>query len=465
LKWPNIYVDVYKNKQIKEVTLATNVIMPVLGMSQNTGKLVRWLKQPGDEVIKGEPLMEVETDKAVAEIEAPASGVLAQVTAMEGDDVEVAKVVAVIVSLDETTNPLINKENPIQPMGMESIIQPLAASPLATRIAKEHGIDLTLLKPAGGRIEKADVMEYLTSHKGSDNNIATQERNIYTRKIASPKARRLASEHGIDLSILSGSGPGGAVIAKDIPLQKISEPLSTDLAEYDGMVHIGMGEEIQLISHTWRRMAERTTQSWVSAPHFFLSRAVNVARLIAWKEAVYKTSSIKLTITDLLIKITATAIKKHPHLNVQWRDGQLYRMQDVNIGIAVACDDGLSVPVIQKAADLNLSQIAERRSDLVGRAKRGKLRLEELQNGSITISNVGMYGVDAFQAILNPPQAAILAVGRIVDRPVVVNKEITIQPVMIINVSFDHRAVDGARGAEFLETLAYLIEEPLALLE
>jgi len=218
------------------------------------------------------------------------------------------------------------------------------------------------------------------------------------------------------------------------------------------------------VSTVWRIMAERMTASWTTAPHFYLVREVNVSRLVSWRERAGKRTGARITYTDLLIKLVAAALAEHPGVNASWKDGAIVRNAEINIGLAVAIDDGLVVPVLHKADTLGLVDIAARREDLVGRAQAGKLRPADIQGGGFTISNLGMFGVDAFSAITNPPQAAILAVGRIADRVVALNGQPAVQPTMVLTLSCDHRALDGARGAQFLGALADLIEEPLALL-
>jgi pyruvate dehydrogenase E2 component (dihydrolipoamide acetyltransferase) len=211
-------------------------------------------------------------------------------------------------------------------------------------------------------------------------------------------------------------------------------------------------------------MAERMTASWTTAPHFYLVREVNVVRLQSWLETARKQTGAHITYTDLLVKLVAAALARHPRVRTSWKDGALERHAEINIGLAVALPDGLVVPVIARADALGLTEIAARREELVSRAQAGKLRPADIQGGVFTISNLGMYGVDAFSAIVNPPQAAILAVGRIADRVVPVNGQPAVQPTMVLTLSCDHRALDGARGAQFLGALADLIEEPLALL-
>jgi len=417
--------------------MATNIIMPALEMAQETGKLVRWIKTEGATVTKGEPIMEIETDKVTVEIESPASGILSGLLIHEGDTVPVGQTIAWLVASGESipqTTPTIQSGRTIQ----KSV--EVNATPIARKMAEEHGLELSRIKPNGGRVEKADVSAYLarTDPKGFKTNLA------------SPKARRLASERGVDLSALRGSGPDGAVIASDIPISNPQSPITNHQLP---------------ITNMWRVMAERMTTSWTTVPHFFLTREVNASRLMAWRELAQKRAAEKITYTDLLVKVVAAALAKHPRVNVSWNGNTVVKHDEINVGVAVAVEEGLIVPVIHRADRLGLGEIAARRNDLVTRAQAGKLRLDDIQGGTFTISNLGMYGVDAFQAIINSPQAAILSVGRIAERVVPSGGVPVVQPMMTLSLSCDHRAVDGARGAQFLSTLGELLEEPLGMLE
>src|SRR6266508_3372808 len=211
-------------------------------------------------------------------------------------------------------------------------------------------------------------------------------------------------------------------------------------------------------------MVERMTASWTTAPHFYLFREVNVSRLVSWREQATNQTGARITYTDLLVKLVAAALSRHPGVNASWKDGAIARNADINIGLAVAIEDGLVVPVLHRADTLSLAEIAARREDLVGRAQASKLRPADIQGGTFTISNLGMYGVDAFNAIVNPPQAGILAVGRIVDRVVAIGGHPVVQPTSVLTLSCDHRALDGAGAARFLGALAEATEEPLTLL-
>jgi pyruvate dehydrogenase E2 component (dihydrolipoamide acetyltransferase) len=430
--------------------MPTNVIMPALELAQETGKVLRWMKAPGDTVRKGEPIVEIETDKVTVEIESPASGILSSVTAQEGDVVPVGQTIALIAAAGEAPAAATPS-----PQGSPSTLV-IKASPLARRIAEEHGVDLARIKTASGKIEKADILAFVESQK-----VAAPSNGAAVRLVAaSPKARRLAAERGVELRALRGSGPGGAVLTVDVPVAPVAAPPPLTTRP----LTLPSPQRGEGVSTVWRIMAERMTASWTTAPHFYLVREVNVARLVAWLETARKQTGARITYTDLLVKLVAATLVQHPRVNVSWKDGALERHAEVNIGLAVALEDGLVVPVITRADTLGLKDIAARREDLVARAQAGKLRPADIQGGVFTISNLGMYGVDAFSAIVNPPQAAILAVGRIADRVVPVNGQPAVQPTMTLTLSCDHRALDGARGAQFLGALADLIEEPLALL-
>ena len=502
--------------------MPANVIMPALELAQETGKLLRWIKAPGDMVRKGEPIAEIETDKVTVELEAPASGILQDVTAQEGDVVPVGHTIAIIAdSASPNLSPQGGRSGTLAPQGSGAVptlspqgsgavptLSPqgrgqgegptsdrIKASPLARKVAEAHNVDLAHVRTASGKIEKADVLAYVESRR----TVATAGNGgPGTIVAASPKARRFAAERGIDLRALKGSGPEGAVLAMDVPAAAeptgtgpltsapptsgpltsaplTSKPLTLPSPQRGEGVAAGEGGGIprrgvedaasqEKVGTVWRVMAERMAASWTSAPHFFLVREVTVARLGAWLDKARAQTGVRITYTDLLIKLVAAAIVQHPRVAVSWRDGVIERHPDVNVGLAVALEDGLVVPVIHRADTLGLKEIAARREDLVARAQAGKLRPADIQGGVFTISNLGMYGVDAFSAIVNPPQAAILAVGRITDRVIPVDGKPAVQPTMVLTLSCDHRALDGARGARFLGALADLIEEPLTLL-
>ncbi len=404
--------------------MATNVIMPALGMAQETGKVLRWLKREGDAVKKGEPLLEIETDKATVELEAPEAGILTDISAAEGDSVPVGQIIAKIAAPGEIaarreSGPARGKAAPAPTPPLEGT-SPMPSAALVFPSIAAPGVVGAGPAPAA---------------------TAGAPRRVP----ASPKARRLAKERGVDLTALAGSGPGGAVLAGDVLMAQPAQAPT--------------------MSTVWRLMAERTTQSWTSVPHFFLLREVAASRLITWRDKHQKRFNADITYTDLLVKLVAAALRDHPRLNARWEHGAVVLNEAINIGLAVATEDGLVVPVVRGADRLSLREIATRRRDLVDRARAGRLRPDDISGGTFTISNLGMYAVDAFTAIINAAQAAILAVGRIADRVVPVDGQPAVRPTLILSLSCDHRVVDGARGAQFLEALADLIEEPVSLVE
>lgn len=377
--------------------------MPALGMAQETGKVLRWWRSEGEEVRQGEPLLEVETDKANVEIESPASGVLARVLAREGDEVPVGQVIGWI---------LLPGEEPSE----------VPAAPVSAPAAAAAALSTEEVPGPPTEAEPPPV-----------------------RPRASPKARRLAREMGVDLRSVQGSGPGGAVLASDL----------------ERMAQAAAAPELP---HVWKLMAERTARAWSTVPHFFLQRDVRADRLVAWHQALRQRLQVELTYTDLLVKLVAAALRAHPEVNARWEDGRIRRLPDVNVGIAVATEHGLVVPVVHRADELPVERIAQRRAELVDRARAGRLRPEDVDGGTFTISNLGMYGVDRFLAVVNAPQAAILSVGRLADRVVAEEGRPVVRPTLSLGLACDHRVLDGARAARFLETLAAWVEEPLVLL-
>ena len=263
--------------------------------------------------------------------------------------------------------------------------------------------------------------------------------------LASPKARRLARERGVRIEDLQGTGPYGAIQAADVLAERAApaQPVT---------------------SNAWKTMADRMQLSWREVPHFFLERELDATRLNSWRESIRQRAGYEqVTHTDLLIVVCAAALAEHPRVNATWREGSVRYQESINVGIAVATDEALIVPVVHGADRLELKAVAQARGDLVARARERKLRPADVSDGTFTISNLGMFGVDAFHAIVNTPQAAILAVGRILDRIVAVDGEAAVRPTMTVSLSFDHRVVDGAEGARFLDTLAALVEEPAGL--
>ena len=388
--------------------MATEVIMPALSPAQETGILIEWFKEEGDLIEKGEPLMEVETDKANVEVEATTTGILANITVNLGDEIPVGKVIALILADGES----------------------------APESKKEYSSSET-------KVSEEDTAQLQTTIS----NPLDPSANLPTNKIvASPKVRQYAKKEGIDLSFIKGSGPNGVILMEDVLVSQSS----TETEENDIPTSKG-----------WRLMADRLTESWSSAPHFNLVRHLDVSNLVTYKKQVQEKNSNRLTYTDLLIKLVSITLKEHPRINASWIDNKIVKNSEINVGLAVDFDGGLIVPVIHKTDELSLGEITNRRKDLITRTQAGKLRSGDLDRGTFTISNLGMFDVDSFNAIINPPQAAILAVGRIVDKVVPVDGLPAVRPILTLNLSFDHRVVDGVRGAKFLKTLSNLIENPL----
>lgn len=393
--------------------MATEVIMPALGMAQETGTLLEWLKADGEAVSKGEPIMLIETDKTSVEIEATADGKLVNITAEVGDEVPVGTCIAFIVADGEE----IPAAGPGQAEGELADEADTAKAP-----APEHSA--------------------VTSSNGQ---VSTGQPEA---GLMSPKARRLAKEAGLSLSDIKGSGPAGAIVSGDLSARYTSTPEQSAVAESGST------------SRIWKIMAERLTQSWQTVPHFFLNYEADVTQLETWRSELAGSDGPKITVTDLLIKLTADALERHPQANASWKKGAVAYNDEINIGLAVAIDDGLQVPAIRAANTLGVGEIAARRESLVSRARSNSLSLNDLSGGTFTISNLGMFGADSFCAIVNPPQAAILAVGKAEDKAVVVDGEIAIRKRMQLTLSCDHRVLDGVTGAKFMQTLVSLIEAP-----
>jgi len=407
------------------------------------GTIVRWLKAEGEEIEKGEPLFEVQTDKVTMEVEAPASGTLAKILVSDGETVPVVQVIACILEPGEEAP----EEWPIPEPVKEALIPRPAVMPAkvvatlaAKRMARERGVDLTQIEGTGERdvITSEDIQRFL--EKPPPAVIAAPPRIK-----ASPRARRLAQETGISLSEIEGSGPGGRIMEQDILDFLATQKLVTP-------------SPIQRIT------AERMSESFTTAPHFYLTLEAQATRLVEWRErlipAIEEDAGVRLTFTDMLILLVAKALQDHPLANASWEDGRIRLVKEINLGMAIVVEEGLIVPVIKDADQKGLADIAGERFGLADKAAKGKLSLEELEGGTFTLTNLGMFGVDEFGAIINPPQSAILAVGRIAERAVVENGKVVVRPTIHLTLSVDHRVLDGAEGARFLGDLKSLIEEP-----
>ena len=398
--------------------MATEVIMPALEMSQESGLLVQWLKSEGEFVGQGEPLMEIETDKAVMEIEASASGTLSNVRAQPGDEVPVGQVIAWLLEEGE---------------------EPPARQPRATLKQPEQadspGIDVPQAKVAGPK--------------------PSPPKSGKVR--ASPKTRRMARELGIDLSTVAGSGPGGAILPGD--LSPVAGTPASEGAEQDEY-------RVVALKGTRRTVAQRTQKSYQTAPHISLSMAIDVGELLEQPqgdgEGPAGPAASQPGLTPLLLKSVADALLKNPRLNALLVDEEIREFKAVHLGIAVALQEGLVVPVIRNAEQKETREIQSELEDLATRARERRLQLEEMQGSTFTVSNLGMYGIHHFTSILNLPEVGILSVGAVRQTPVSFDGEVAVRPLMNVTLNADHRAVDGAVAAKFLQTLKELIEHPPA---
>ncbi len=395
--------------------MAISVVMPALEMAQETGKLLAWRKKEGEVVAKGEPLLEIETDKAVVEIEAPSDGILAGITSHEGAIVPVGETIAWIVAPGEKTP-----------------IHSASGTPTA-RTKQEPANTLAAASPSAPASKNIDI---------------------------SPKARRLAKELGVDIERIQATGPDGTISTEDVLAAK--KP-SGATANVDATAPTSTA-----LSTIARLMAERTATSWKSVPHFFVVRDADASALLDVQEKIKTRSrpsqAVSPTITDCLISLVARALERHPMMNASWTNDTVRLNSGIHISLAIAVDDGVVAPVIQNANKATLAEIATQRSAVTARARAGRLLPADLSDGTFTISNLGMFKVDAFTAIITPPQAAVLAVGAVSDRVVVVDGKPAVRAAMTLSLSSDHRLIDGARAAAFLNDVVDAIRAPEKLL-
>jgi pyruvate dehydrogenase E2 component (dihydrolipoamide acetyltransferase) len=404
--------------------VASEVILPRLGQGMESGTIVRWLKSEGDQVEKGEPLYELDTDKVTQEVEADASGVLLKILVAEGE-VPVGTPVAYVGAAGEE-------------------VPDAAAAPAATEAGT--GTEQRQEETPPQEVPVPDVAVAATGNGG--------------RIKASPLARRIARERGIDLAALAGTGPEGRIVAEDVERAAVTPaPQPTAAPAAAPAAAPGTAERVELTSLR-RTIVRRLTEAW-TVPAFQISMSADMTKSQELRALlVERYPDERPTVTDVLTKVCAIALMRHREVNATFADDAILIHPSANVGIAVATDRGLVVPVIAAADSRTVAELAAARADLVGRARESKLRAEDLAGGTFTISNLGMYGVEQFIAVLNPPQAAILAVGTIEDRPVARNGEVVVRPMMTMTLTCDHRTIDGATAADFLRTVKDFLEEP-----
>ena len=453
--------------------MAVELRMLQMDQTMTKGKIGKWLVQEGDTVSEGQPLLEIETDKVVHEQESPSDGIITQILPEEGSNVPVNALLAIIAAPGEeverveadtidipqqteeskqtTTKPSIPSKTQTRPTPSASARK---VSPAAKELAEKLSIDLAQVKASGpgGRILETDVHRFIETREPS-----TTES---TRLKASPLARRLAKEFGFDLTSISGSGPEGRIVRDDvmqsvdeIPPQVFqTEPTATEVIELSGIRKI---------------IAERMTMSLQTNASVTLHTEVDATTLVELRNLFNEELQEReesLTYTDLLVKIVAIALREHPRLNATLTDEGIQLLQDINIGVAVALEDGLVVPVVRNADKIGLSDTSEQIKVLAEKARNNQLTPGELQGGTFTITNLGNSGIDAFTPIINPPEAGILGVGRIVKKPIVHNDEIVIRNMLSLSLTFDHRIIDGSPAAQFLQSVSQYIQNPYLML-
>jgi pyruvate dehydrogenase E2 component (dihydrolipoamide acetyltransferase) len=422
---------------------------------------VKWLKAEGEPVSKGEPLYELDTDKVTQEVEADSDGVLLKIVVADGE-VDVGTTVGIIGAQDEDVSALTDGAQ------SDNGDAPAAAPPAEAAVEAPEAPDAE--ETPSDTVSQAAEPPEKTAGEASDT--VSQEvpaapaqaeaaevppRAEGERVKASPLARRIARERGVDLAQLAGTGPEGRVIAEDVEKAALrpagQAPVAAVTAEEPEVVEL---------TSTRRTIARRLSEAW-QAPVFQLTVTADATELVAVREqlvGLMRQGDAKPTVSDVLTRVVASALVRHPPVNAHFVDGKILRHPRANVGIAVAAPSGLVVPVIREADRKSVQQIAAGRADVVSRAREGKLSLADLEDGTFTISNLGMYGIEQFIAVLNPPQVAILAVGSIADRPAAVDGEVVVRPTLTMTLTCDHRAIDGSEGAEFLQELKAFVESP-----
>jgi pyruvate dehydrogenase E2 component (dihydrolipoamide acetyltransferase) len=418
--------------------MSTEILMPALSPTMTEGKLSRWLKKEGDEVKSGDVLAEIETDKATMEVEAVDEGFLAKILVPDGS--EGVAVNAVIAVLTETKGGAVDAPK---------------AAPAPAAAPKAEAAPVKVEAPAPAPVHHAEGGE---------------------RIFASPLAKRIAKQAGIDLATVKGSGPNGRIVKADLDKAPAASPAAPASAPAPAAKPAAAAPAItaphkKIPNSSMRKViAKRLLESKQTVPHFYLTTNIEIDALLKLRAELNAKSpkegagAFKLSVNDLVIKASALALRRHPMVNSTYTEEAIIQYDDVDISIAVAIPDGLITPIIRKADLLGLAAISNSMKDLGARAKTGKLKPEEFQGGGFSISNLGMFGIAEFSAIINPPQSAILAVGAGEKRAVVKDDALAIATVMTVTLSCDHRVVDGALGAEFLATLKGIIEDPLSLM-
>ncbi len=435
--------------------MATQVIMPKLSPTMEEGQISRWLKKEGDKVSMGEPLAEIDTDKATMEMQALANGVLRKILIKEGESAPLGNIIAVIGEPDED---------------ISQVVSSATASSAKTQVAATP----TEPKPE----PQAQKPEPVVAASGTGNGREAAASTPSGRLVVSPLAARMAAEAGIDLRSLSGSGPSGRIIKRDIEAAMEQSKAATPALPEKQIGRpqlrvVGSSQQVQVgasafrdepASEMRRTIAKRLVTSLGPVPHFFLTTEIEMDRAVEMRKGINSLDpELKISINDIIIKVAAAALIQHPQVNASYQDRSVRYYERADIGVAVAIDEGLITPVVRAADQKSLSQIASEIRELAEKARNRKLRPDEYTGATFSISNLGMFGVDEFTAIINPPEGAILAVGAMSPKPVVREEQIVVRQMMRVTMSCDHRVIDGATGAKFLQTFKKILENPLYL--
>jgi pyruvate dehydrogenase E2 component (dihydrolipoamide acetyltransferase) len=440
--------------------MATKVIMPKLSPTMEEGQISRWLKKEGDKVSMGEPLAEIDTDKATMEMQALANGVLRKILINEGQSAPLGQLIAVIGEPDEDIASVLSEA-------------PAKKQPEQEQKKQEQEKPAPAAAPAPASAPQAPRAKAAAASAGAvDNGRQPQAAPAGSaRVIVSPLAARMAAEAGIDLRSLQGSGPGGRIIKKDIeaaltqPKAAPAAPQGFPRAVEPGRFQQGASPfRDEPASEIRKTIAKRLVTSLGPVPHFFLTSEIEMDRAAEMRRGINALDpDLKISINDVIIKVTAAALMQHPEVNASFQEKFVRYYEHADIGVAVAIEDGLITPVVRSADQKSLSEIAAEVRELAERARSKKLKPEEYSGASFSISNLGMFGIDEFTAVINPPEGAILAVGAMTAKPVVRENEIVIRQMMRVTMSCDHRVIDGATGAKFLQTFKKILENPLYL--
>ena len=426
--------------------MATKVIMPKLSPTMEEGQISRWLKKEGDKVSMGEPLAEIDTDKATMEMQALGNGVLRKILIGEGQSAPLGQLIAVIGEPDEDIASLLS-EAPAQPKLQDQ--KEADRPPSAPNLAEQKETDVP--RPAPDVAQPQPQAKATVAANGASG-----------RMIVSPLAARMAADAGIDLRSLQGSGPGGRIIKRDIEAA-ISQPKAAPAHSYVQQAGASAYRD-EPASQIRQTIAKRLVTSLGPVPHFFLTTEIEMDRAAEMRKGINALDpDLKISINDIIIKVAAAALIQHPQVNASYQEKIVRYYERADVGVAVAIEDGLITPVVRAADQKSLSQIAAEVRELAERARSKRLKPEEYTGATFSVSNLGMFGIDEFTAVINPPEGAILAVGAMNAKPVVRENEIVIRQMMRVTMSCDHRVIDGATGAKFLQTFKKILENPLYL--